>query len=113
MSATVHRIVKLARGNARERALYASNTPPSQPDGRNVGGLTRRIRRACVLSVFFGFAAQCALAVELDRSVMSEKYWNIWNDVYKATFTNLWNAATLPFYWNRMESVKSNEALFN
>ena len=25
--ATVHRIVKLARGNARERALYASNTP--------------------------------------------------------------------------------------
>ena len=27
-----------------------------------------------------------------------------WNDVYKATFTNLWNAATLPFYWNRMEA---------
>jgi hypothetical protein len=22
-----------------------------------------------------------------------------WNDLYKATFTNLWNSATLPFYW--------------
>ncbi len=26
-----------------------------------------------------------------------------WNDIYKATFTNLWNAATLPFYWGAME----------
>ena len=26
-----------------------------------------------------------------------------WNDLYKATFTNLWNAATVPFYWNAME----------
>ena len=46
MTANVHRIVNLPRENARERALYASNTPPSQPDGRDVGGLTRRMRRA-------------------------------------------------------------------
>lgn len=26
-----------------------------------------------------------------------------WNDLYKATFTNLWNSATLPFYWKGME----------
>ncbi len=26
-----------------------------------------------------------------------------WNDIYKATFTNLWNSATLPFYWNSGE----------
>ena len=26
-----------------------------------------------------------------------------WNDEYKAVFTNLWNAATVPFYWNAME----------
>ena len=37
-----------ARGNARERALYASNTPPppSWPNGRNIGHSARRIRRA-------------------------------------------------------------------
>ena len=27
-----------------------------------------------------------------------------WNEIYKATFTNLWNAATLPFYWGTMET---------
>ena len=44
-------IVKLARGNARERALYASNTPPpSLLDGHNVDGLTRRMRRVGRLS---------------------------------------------------------------
>ena len=42
MTATVHRIVKIARGNARERALYVHYSP--QLDGRNVGGLTRRLR---------------------------------------------------------------------
>ena len=26
-----------------------------------------------------------------------------WNDEYKAVFTNLWNAATVPFYWREME----------
>ena len=26
-----------------------------------------------------------------------------WNDIYKATFKNLWNSATVPFYWNTME----------
>nr|WMX25192.1 endo-1,4-beta-xylanase [uncultured bacterium] len=26
-----------------------------------------------------------------------------WNRLYEATFTNLWNAATLPFYWKGME----------
>lgn len=26
-----------------------------------------------------------------------------WNAIYKATFTNLWNSATLPFYWKAME----------
>ena len=26
-----------------------------------------------------------------------------WNDAYKATFGALWNAATVPFYWNAME----------
>lgn len=26
-----------------------------------------------------------------------------WNDIYKETFTNLWNAATVPFYWSEME----------
>ena len=26
-----------------------------------------------------------------------------WNDLYKATFTNLWNSATLSFYWKGME----------
>ena len=26
-----------------------------------------------------------------------------WNAQYRATFTNLWNAATVSFYWNRME----------
>jgi len=29
-----------------------------------------------------------------------------WNDVYKATFTNLWNAATIAFYWNAYEPVQ-------
>ena len=47
MTAAVHSIVKLTRGNARERALYASHTPPpSLPDGRNIGHSARRIRRA-------------------------------------------------------------------
>ena len=51
MTANVHSIVKLARGNARERALYASNTPPpSQLNGRNIGGLTWRMRRVGRLS---------------------------------------------------------------
>ena len=27
-----------------------------------------------------------------------------WNAQYRATFTNLWNAATVAFYWNRMET---------
>ena len=26
-----------------------------------------------------------------------------WNAIYKAAFTNLWNSATLPFYWKAME----------
>ena len=26
-----------------------------------------------------------------------------WNRLYEATFTNLWNAATVPFYWRNME----------
>lgn len=26
-----------------------------------------------------------------------------WNRLYEATFTNLWNAATIPFYWTNME----------
>ena len=38
---------RTARGNARERALYACNPPPpSQLDGRNIGHSTRRMRRA-------------------------------------------------------------------
>ena len=45
MTATVHSIVKLTRRNARERALYALVIPPPQLDGRDVGGLTRRLRR--------------------------------------------------------------------
>ena len=38
--------------NVRERALYASNVPlpPSQLEGRNIGGLTRRMRRIGRLS---------------------------------------------------------------
>ena len=31
-----------------------------------------------------------------------------WNAQYRATFTNLWNAATVSFYWDRME-VKEGE----
>lgn len=26
-----------------------------------------------------------------------------WNAIYRSTFTNLWNAATVAFYWDRME----------
>ncbi len=29
-----------------------------------------------------------------------------WNDLYEATFTNLWNCATIPFYWLNMEPVE-------
>ena len=29
-----------------------------------------------------------------------------WNDLYEATFTNLWNAATIPFYWKNMEPAE-------
>ena len=29
-----------------------------------------------------------------------------WNCLYEATFTNLWNAATIPFYWENMEPVQ-------
>lgn len=29
-----------------------------------------------------------------------------WNRLYEATFTNLWNAATVPFYWKNMEPVE-------
>ena len=29
-----------------------------------------------------------------------------WNALYEATFTNLWNAATVPFYWKNMEPVE-------
>ena len=31
-----------------------------------------------------------------------------WNAQYRATFTNLWNAATVAFYWDKME-VKEGE----
>ncbi len=31
-----------------------------------------------------------------------------WNEQYRATFTNLWNAATVAFYWDKME-VKEGE----
>lgn len=31
-----------------------------------------------------------------------------WNAAYRATFTNLWNAATVAFYWDKME-VKEGE----
>lgn len=34
-----------------------------------------------------------------------------WNAQYRATFTNLWNAATVSFYWDRME-VKEGEIRF-
>ena len=29
-----------------------------------------------------------------------------WNARYEATFTNLWNAATIPFYWKDMEPIE-------
>ena len=29
-----------------------------------------------------------------------------WNDIYKATFTNLWNAATVAFYWKSYEPAQ-------
>ena len=29
-----------------------------------------------------------------------------WNRLYEETFTNLWNAATVPFYWKNMEPVR-------
>ncbi|HOE60030.1 MAG TPA: endo-1,4-beta-xylanase [Kiritimatiellia bacterium] len=29
-----------------------------------------------------------------------------WNDMYKSTFTNLWNAATVAFYWKNYEPVE-------
>lgn len=31
-----------------------------------------------------------------------------WNSLYEATFTNLWNAATLPFYWKNMEPTEGH-----
>ena len=53
---------RTARGNARERALYAC-TPPSQLDGRYVGGLTRRLRRAGYGPCKACFASLCLLAL--------------------------------------------------
>lgn len=36
-----------------------------------------------------------------------------WNDVYKATFTNLWNAATVGFYWNAYEPERGSTRFAN